>query len=88
MAKPPKRRVQGGRVTPKGTRPTTESFLPPETKKSPIWVPILLFTFLVVGAVLIIINYLGVFPGGANNWWLLTGLGLILAGVVTATRLH
>lgn len=88
MPNPPKRRVQGGRTTPKGTRPAGESFLPPETKKSPIWVPILLFAFLVGGAVVIILNYLGVFPGGANNWWLLGGLGLILAGVVTATQLH
>ncbi len=88
MATPPKRKVQGGRVTPKGARPVSENFQSPKSKKSPKWVSILLFSFLVGGATVIIINYLGVFPGGASNWWLLGGLGLILAGVVTATKLH
>lgn len=88
MANPPKRKVQGGRVTPKGTRPAGEQFLPPEAKVSPLWVPILLFTLLGLGMILIIINYLGWIPGGTSNWWLLSGLGLILGGVITATQLH
>ena len=51
--------------------------------------PILLFSFLGVGAIVIIINYLGFVPGGeANNWYLLGGLGFILAGIITATQLH
>lgn len=88
MANPPKRKVQGGRVTPKGTRPAGEQFLPPEAKVSPTWVPILLFSLLAAGTVLIIVNYLGLIPGGTSNWWLLAGLGLILGGVITATQLH
>ena len=88
MANPPKRKVTGGRVTPKGTRPAGEQFLPPEAKVSPVWVPILLFTLLGAGTVLIIVNYLGWIPGGTSNWWLLAGLGLILGGVITATQLH
>ena len=88
MVNPPKRKVQGGRVTPKGTRPSGEHFLPPEAKVSPLWVPIVLFTLLGLGTIMIIINYLGWIPGGTSNWWLLGGLGLILCGVITATQLH
>lgn len=75
-------------MTPKGTRPAGEQFLPPEAKASPMWVPVLLFSLLAAGMVLIIVNYLDLIPGGTSNWWLLGGLGLILAGVVTATQLH
>ena len=62
--------------------------MPPEAKVSPTWVPVLLFSLLGAGTVLIIVNYLGLIPGGTSNWWLLGGLGLILGGVVTATQLH
>lgn len=75
-------------MTPKGTRPAGEQFLPPEAKVSPTRVPILLFSLLAAGTVLIIVNYLGLIPGGTSNWWLLAGLGLILGGVITATQLH
>ena len=75
-------------MTPKGTRPAGEQFLPAEAKVSPPWVTVLLFSLLAAGTVLIIINYLGVIPGGTSNWWLLAGLGLILGGVITATQLH
>ncbi len=75
-------------MTPKGTRPAGEQFMPPEVKVSPVWVPILLFGLLAAGTVLIIINYLGLIPGGTSNWWLLAGLGLILGGVIAATQLH
>jgi hypothetical protein len=41
---------------------------------------------LVLGVVVVVINYLGVLPGGASNWYLLAGLGLIAIGFVTATQ--
>lgn len=62
--------------------------IPPELKVSPKWVPILMFTALGVGMVMIVVNYLGVLPGGASNWYLLGGLGLITVGFVTATQFH
>jgi hypothetical protein len=34
----------------------------------------------------VVINSLGVLPGGASNWYLLLGLGLIAAGFVIATQ--
>jgi hypothetical protein len=100
MAKPTKRRVQGGRTTPKGGvvgRPTRDSdptpsarYTPPiprEVKVSPMWVPILMFAFLGVGTLVILINYTGV-VWATNNWVLLGGLTAILAGIITATQYH
>ncbi len=95
--KPVKRRVPAGRVTPKGTRPgddragASSRYTPPvpqSVKVSPIWVPILMFTFLGLGAAVIFCNYLGLVPGDTSNVYLLVGLGLILAGIITATNYH
>ncbi len=97
MAKPQKRKVQGGRVTPKGTRPeqpkdhlqTTAPSLSAGKPPSPMWVPVLMFGLLLVGMIVIILNYMGLLPfvdGEASNWYLLLGLGLILGGIITATQ--
>jgi hypothetical protein len=100
MAKPTKRRVQGGRVTPKGgptkqPRPAAEPLpsarytppIPRDIKISPIWVPILMFTLLGVGTMLILVNYTGV-VWDTSNWVLLGGLACILGGIITATQYH
>jgi hypothetical protein len=95
MAKPAKRHVPGGRVTPKGTktdkgRPVTSGrYTPPvprEVKVSPMWVPVLMFGFLGLGLVTIFLNYLGLLPGGVSNLYLGLGLLAICAGIVTATQ--
>ena len=91
---PPKRKVKGGRVTAKGgpaaSRPDPSSrYTPPvpkEYKVSPIWVPILMFTLLGLGLVVIFLNYLGVLPGDTKNSYLLVGLAFILGGIMTATQ--
>jgi hypothetical protein len=66
-------------------------YTPPAPKayvESPRWVPIVMFTLLGLGMLVIILNYLGVLlPGaGTNNWWLLAGLLGILGGIITATQ--
>ena len=101
---PPKRNVKGGRVTPKrdsasvshpqaSTRYTPP--IPKSFKVSPPWVPVLMFSFLGLGLVLIFLNYLGLLPAlwwtnppdsDTSNWWLLIGLGCILSGITTATQ--
>jgi len=96
MASPQKRKVQGGRVTAKGTQPKGEAapVAQPYTsgytpgKVSPAWVPVLMFGLLILGAIMIIFNYMGWVPGGTSNWYLLGGLGLILGGIVSATQFH
>jgi hypothetical protein len=45
-----------------------------------------MFTLLGAGLVVIVLNYVGVLPGATNNWYLVGGLGLILAGIITATQ--
>jgi hypothetical protein len=86
-----------GRVTPKGggktvgraAPPASGRYTPPiprEYKESSRWVPILLLTFLILGMLTIVSNYLGLLPGGASNGYLLLGLGLITLGFITATR--
>ena len=94
MARPPKRKTPGGRVTPKGgpttTRPAASSrYTPPVPrvyKESPRWVPILMFGLLGVGLIVIFCNYVGLVPGDTSNIWLLVGLAFILGGIVTATQ--
>jgi hypothetical protein len=98
--KPAKRKVSGGRVTPKGgaspARPpagevpeASSRYTPPvprEVKFSPPWVPVLMFALLGIGLLVIFLNYLAVLPGGTDNRYLLVGLAAILGGIVTATQ--
>jgi hypothetical protein len=87
----PKSRRRG--PTPKGVirNPAAASgrYTPPiprEYKQSSKIVPILMFSLLITGMLVIIVNYLEVLPGGANNWYLLGGLVSITAGFIVATR--
>ena len=90
--KPTKRRVSGGRVTPKGTRPegyTSDTFshtgLDDQNDPSPTWVPVLMFSLLGLGIATILLNYVGSI-WDTNNGILLLGLGMILGGIITATQ--
>jgi hypothetical protein len=66
------------RYTPRGA-----SGRPP----SPRWVPISMAVWFVIGLLVIFLHYVdAVLPGALSNWWLLGGLGFILAGIVTATQ--
>jgi hypothetical protein len=62
--------------------------IPKYEKMSPPWVPVLMFVLLGVGSLLIIVNYLGILPGGTENWYLVVGLALILGGIGVATQYH
>ncbi len=55
---------------------------------SPPWVTVLMFALFVVGFVAILLNYSEILPGSPSGWWLLGGLGAILAGIVTSTQLR
>ena len=79
-----------GRVTDKGTRPAGYEHevgaAPVAAGPSPQWVPILMVVLLAIGIAMIFLNYLEVLPGAPSNWWLLSGLGVVLGGIITATR--
>jgi len=101
MAKAKGRYGTTGRVTPKKDEVVEKAdrlapapsgrYTPPapkEWRESPKWVPVLMFAFLGLGALLIIINYTPLMDkvGGSSNWYLLAGLGLVTAGFITATK--
>lgn len=82
-----------GRVTPKGGRqvaPTVSGrYTPPipdEYRSSPWWVPAMVLTFMGIGVIVIILNYLTLLPASPTNWYLLGGLVGVIAGFVAATR--
>ena len=54
--------------------------------RSPMWVPILMFSLLGAGALLLICNYLPSIPPDEDNKFLLGGLALITGGFITATQ--
>ncbi|MGH9300854.1 MAG: cell division protein CrgA [Acidimicrobiales bacterium] len=99
-AKRPNRRPAKttGRVTPKGSGRTppraagpapSGRYTPPiprTAKVSPKWVPVLMMFLLLAGPIVIIINYIGLMPGGASNYYLLAGLLLISGGFLVATQ--
>ncbi|HSQ36601.1 MAG TPA: cell division protein CrgA [Acidimicrobiia bacterium] len=53
---------------------------PKEEKRSPRWYAILMFALMGAGVVVIILNYIGTFPGGTDNNYLYMGLGGIAIG--------
>lgn len=59
-----------------------------EQRVSPPWVPILMFSLIGLGAVVILFYYLGFVPGGRNHWYLFSGLLAVLGGLYTATKYH
>jgi hypothetical protein len=89
------------RVTPKGTSSTPAAGSPTRSgsttapaDRTPVkvpgasaaWVPIIMFALLVAGVLLILLNYVAPIPGAPSNWYLLGGLGLVLAGIIAATQ--
>jgi hypothetical protein len=57
-------------------------------RSSPPWVPVLILVFFGLGLLCIVLNYLGLLPGGVSNTYLFVGLGFIIAGFIGATRYH
>lgn len=94
MAKTGKQPGETGRVTAKKVAPSGRYTppIPKEFRESPRWVPILMFSLLGLGMLVIICNYLQVLPGpgflpeSPSNGYLLAGLGFITAGFVVATQ--
>jgi hypothetical protein len=84
-----------GRTTAKGapakTAPRSGRYTPPipkEVRESPRWFPFALLGFLVLGLLMIVLNYVHVLPGGTNNWYLIGGIGCIVVGLFMATFYH
>lgn len=88
--------AESGRATPKGgatvRQPVSSGrYTPPiprQVRHSPRWFPVVLLGFLVLGLLLIVLNYVNVLPGGTNNWYLIAGIGAIVTGLFMATFYH
>ncbi|MBX3285352.1 MAG: cell division protein CrgA [Actinobacteria bacterium] len=67
----------------------SKRYTPPTAKyapgPSPWWVPAIMFGLLIVGALVIMLNYMSVF-GEPANIRLVVGLAFILGGIITATQ--
>ncbi|MFM9085987.1 MAG: cell division protein CrgA [Acidimicrobiia bacterium] len=89
MAPGPRRTPRpSGRTTDPGTSSRYTPPVPAVQKVSPRWVPVVMFALLGLGALVILLFYLGFVPGGRNNWWLFGGLVGVLGGLFTATKYH
>ena len=53
---------------------------------SPRWYTVLMSTLMIVGVLLIVLNYLTLLPGSVSRWYLWSGLGLIGAGFIMTTN--
>ena len=96
------KKKKGGRYTPKGgasknpvvtdTGVSSNSrYTPPipqSKKHSAPWVPWVMFALLGLGALIILLYYVGLVPGGRSNWYLAVGLAGVLGGLYTATKYH
>ncbi|MCB1246276.1 MAG: cell division protein CrgA [Acidimicrobiia bacterium] len=70
------RKKANKRPTPPSRTPTASDTKGP----SPTWYVATMFGLMAVGIVMIIMNYIGLFPGGTSNTWLLIGLAGIGVG--------
>ncbi|MFI5046868.1 MAG: cell division protein CrgA [Acidimicrobiia bacterium] len=62
---------------------------PKTAKRSKLWVPVTMFTCLVLGIAVVAGNYLSLLPGGEpSNNFLVIGLVLLVSGFVMSTFLH
>jgi hypothetical protein len=76
-----------GRRKPKRRAPVAPP-PPKEDKTSPTWYVALMFSLMAIGAILIILNYLGVLPGGSDSKWLYSGLAGIGVGFLMTLNFH
>jgi Cell division protein CrgA len=73
-----------GRYTP--PKPSSSAIAAMEETKP--WVPWLMGIFLILGLLIIVLNYIDqILPSAPSNWYLLGGLVSITLGFMTATQL-
>ncbi|MCB2223719.1 MAG: cell division protein CrgA [Actinobacteria bacterium] len=71
-----------GRRKPKSQRTHQAQPESQKHKESPTWYVALMFGVMGIGALVVILNYIGAVPGGTDSVWLYSGLGLIGVGFV------
>ncbi len=71
--------VSKGRRKPKRVHATTAT-PPKDERSSSKWYVATMFALMAIGVVVILLNYIGIFPGGTDNNYLYMGLGSIAVG--------
>ncbi|HEY8081904.1 MAG TPA: cell division protein CrgA [Acidimicrobiales bacterium] len=92
---------RSGRTTPRAHRGTTTGKymsaeqtgrytrpIPKDTRTSPRWYGFLVVGLLILGALLLVGNYLSFLPGAVSPWYLVAGLASIFVGFALSTRLR
>lgn len=82
---------QGGKVGRYTAPEESGKYTPPipkEVRRSPRWYGPMVLVLLILGVLLILLNYLTVLPGSVSAWYLVAGLVVIFVGFVAATRYH
>ena len=78
------------RITPKGTRPPNASApqhgIGGDATQSAPWFGWLIVALLGVGTAVIVANYMSWLPGSPTSAWIAVGLGIVLVGILLATR--
>ncbi|MGH9294790.1 MAG: cell division protein CrgA [Acidimicrobiales bacterium] len=92
-----------GRATPKGGRTASKPAaspasrkasgrytppIPKEQRRSAPWFGPVLLALLVLGLLVIVLNYVKLLPGGVNNYYLIGGIVAIVIGLGMATFYH
>ena len=49
---------------------------------------LLIIAMFLLGALVVILDYAGLLPGGVNNIWLIAAIAAIFVGLLLATRYH
>ena len=62
--------------------------VPKDVRRSPRWYGPTLIGLLLVGVLMILLNYIPVLPGAVSVWYLIGGLAIIFVGFLMATRYH
>jgi hypothetical protein len=85
----PRRPTSTGRVTVRAEQ--SRRYTPPIPKakrRSPPWYPYVLVGLLLLGLLLIVLNYVEVLPASPDTFYLVGGLVAILGGAVMSTQYH
>jgi len=86
MARPRKT----SRITPKGTRPQNapaqQHSIGSDAPQSASWFGWLIVALLGGGTAVIVANDMGWLPGSTASAWIAVGLGIVLVGILLATR--